>query len=124
MLNVPLYNAMNWGMAIDGLLFWWMLFNRRHAGSSDERHFGGRILVLFLIMVPQIIIGAFIALSDHDLFAVYAVCGRAWPTSAHVDQQIGGLVTWIPAAMMSIAGALVLLRRWMGTRRSEVGGRA
>jgi putative membrane protein len=113
MLNVPLYDAMNWSMALDGLLFWWMVFNLRAPNSSDAHHYGGRILLLFLVMLPQIVIGAHIALSHHDLYAVYAVCGRIWPLSAQVDQQIGGLITWIPSAMMSIVGALVLLRRWM-----------
>ena len=113
MLNVPLYNTMNWGMALDGLLFWWMVFNLRAPGSSDGRHYGGRILLLFLAMLPQIVLGAYIALSGRDLYDVYAVCGRAWPLTAQVDQQIGGLITWIPSAMMSLAGMLILLRRWL-----------
>lgn len=120
MLNVPLYNAMNWGMALDGLLFWWMVFNMRADGSSAERHYGGRIVLLFLVMFPQIVIGAHIALSNQDLFDVYAVCGRAWPLSAHLDQQIGGLITWIHAPMMSVVGALVLMQRWRHERELNV----
>jgi len=119
MLNVPLYNLMNWGMAIDGLLFWWlMLAPDRHSGprSITVSH-GGRILILFLIMGPQIAIGAYIAFAQHDLYGVYAICGRIWPIPARVDQQLGGLITWIPAAMMSVIGILVVLRRW--TRRES-----
>jgi len=112
MLNVPLYNTMNWGMAIDGLLFWWMVFNLRAPGTSDARHYGYRLVVLFLVMFPQVVIGAYIALAEHDLFGIYAVCGRVLPLAPMTDQALGGLVTWIPAAMMSIAGALVLLVRW------------
>jgi putative membrane protein len=112
MLSVPLYDAMNWGMALDGLLFWWMVLNLRRPGSSDARHYGGRILVLLLVMPPQILIGAHIALSRHDLYSVYAVCGRAWPIGPLVDQQLGGLITWIPSAMMSVVAILVLLHRW------------
>lgn len=114
MLNVPLYNLMNWGMAVDGLLFWQlMLMPNRQAGSglTPLRH-GTRILILFLIMGPQIVIGAYIAFSRHDLYGVYAICGRIWPIPALVDQQLGGLITWIPAAMMSVVGILVVLRRW------------
>jgi putative membrane protein len=29
------------------------------------------------------------------------------------DQQIGGLLLWIPGSMMSVIGALVALRHWM-----------
>lgn len=122
MLNVPLYNAMNWGMAIDGLLFWWMIFNLRSPGSSDAHHYGYRLLILFLVMFPQIAIGAYIAMSQHDLYGIYAVCGRVLPFTPLEDQQIGGLITWIPSAMMSIAGALVLLYRW--TRKEDPAGAA
>ncbi len=115
MLNLTLYDTMNWGMAVDGLLFWQMVLHMRARGVSDARHYGGRLLLLFLIMLPQIVIGSYIALCGRDLYAVYAVCGRVWPLSAQLDQQIGGLVTWIPAAMMSIAGALLLLRQWLGS---------
>lgn len=112
MLSVPLYLAMNWGMAIDGLLFWWLILNPapRETGGMG---FGARILMLWAIALPQIYLGAHIALSPTVLFDVYAVCGRAWPVPPLEDQQIGGLITWIPGAMMSVLAALVVLRLWI-----------
>jgi len=115
MLNVPLYHAMNWGMALDGLLFWIMVLDPRP--PSGER--GGapgyvrRLGVLAAVMFPQIILGAYIGLTGRELYPVYAVCGRIWPVSAMTDQHLGGFITWIPAAMMSAIGGVVVLRRWM-----------
>lgn len=109
MLSLPLYHVMNWSMLIDGLLFWWLMLNPRPTGSSAVLSFGLRILVLFLIMLPQIALGAYIALSGNDLYDVYAVCGRAWPIDPATDQQLGGLFTWIPAAMMSVLGILFVI---------------
>ncbi len=117
MLNRPLYLLMNWSMAIDGLLFWWLMFQPRMQGKPPKRVYGSRILILFLITWPQIAIGAYLSLSGQEIFNVYAVCGRIWPLAPAVDQQIGGLVTWIPAAMMSLFGALVVLRQWLRTER-------
>lgn len=113
MLSLPLYNLMNWGMALDGLLFWWMIFNMRDADESPARHLGGRLLVLGLIILPQILVGSGIALSHQDLYPIYELCGRLLPMSAATDQQLGGLITWIPAAMMSVIGALILTHRWL-----------
>lgn len=109
MLSLTLYHVMNWSMLIDGLLFWWLMLNPRPAGSSAAVNFGTRILILFLIMPPQIALGAYIALSGADLYDVYTVCGRAWPIDPAVDQQLGGLFTWIPAAMMSVVGILLVI---------------
>ena len=71
------------------------------------------MLLLAAVMVPQIIIGASITFADQVWFDVYAVCGRAWPVAPITDQHLGGLITWIPAAMMSVVGALVVLRFWI-----------
>ncbi len=113
MLSLPLYHVMNWSMLIDGLLFWWLMLNPRPTGPSAVLSFGLRILILFLIMLPQIGLGAYIALSGKDLYDVYAVCGRAWPIDPATDQQLGGLFTWIPAAMMSVLGILLVIRFMM-----------
>lgn len=124
MLSRRLYWIMNWSMALDGLLFWWLIFARDRNGLTPHLGFGSRILVLALIMPPQIVLGAYIFLSPNDLFDVYAVCGRAFPIDPMTDQQIGGLITWIPAAMMSVAAALILLARRLGElRRSETARR-
>lgn len=119
MLSERLYWLMNWSMALDGLLFWWLVFARERNGLTPLLGFGRRMLVLALIMPPQIVLGAYIFFSPTDLFEVYAVCGRAFPIDPMTDQQIGGLITWIPAAMMSVLAALILLARRLGELRRE-----
>ncbi|MGA8260333.1 MAG: cytochrome c oxidase assembly protein [Arenicellales bacterium] len=113
MLDLTLYHVMNWSMVLDGLLFWWLMLNPEPRGSTAVLSYGARIVILFMIMLPQIALGAYIALSGEDLYPVYSVCGRAWPISASTDQQLGGLLTWIPAAMMSVLGILVVVNLMM-----------
>ncbi|MDT8438321.1 MAG: cytochrome c oxidase assembly protein [Wenzhouxiangellaceae bacterium] len=113
MLSSTLYWVMNWTMALDGLLFWWLMFERGRPGITPRLGYGTRVLLLAAVMVPQIIIGASITFADRVWFDVYAVCGRAWPLDPLTDQHLGGLITWIPAAMMSVVGALIVLRFWI-----------
>jgi putative membrane protein len=41
------------------------------------------------------------------------LCGRVYPTvSALLDQHLGGIVVWIPAAMMSVIGFFVVLNHF------------
>jgi putative membrane protein len=63
-----------------------------------------------------------IALSSKILYNVYSVCGRAWPISPITDQEIGGLITWIPSAMMSVLGILLVIRLWR--RQSSIDGQS
>lgn len=113
MLSAERYKTMNWSMLIDGLLFWWLMMDPRKPDQHRTLKYTTRILILWVVMVLQIIIGAYIALSKHVLYDVYSVCGRAWPISPLTDQTIGGLTTWIPAAMMSVLGILLVIRQWM-----------
>lgn len=113
MLSSPLYALMNWSMVVDGLLFWWMIMHGWPGVEHSHRPYAWRIVVLFLINIPQIAIGAYIALCGKTLYSIYAVCGRIWPVPAAVDQELGGLITWIPAAMMSLFGMLAVLSQWL-----------
>jgi putative membrane protein len=113
MLSASRYQLMNWSMLVDGLLFWWLVLDPRPPHEHGSLGYPARILMLWAIMLPQIAIGAHIALGKSELYDVYSVCGRAWPISPLVDQELGGIVTWIPAAMMSVVAILLVLRMWM-----------
>jgi putative membrane protein len=75
---------------------------------------GRRILVVIAAIPPQIMLGAFIFFTPRELYPIYSICGRAftWITPMR-DQQIGGLLLWIPGSMMSVIGALIALRHWL-----------
>ncbi|WP_101674974.1 cytochrome c oxidase assembly protein [Alloalcanivorax mobilis] len=113
MLNLNLYELMNWSMLVDGVIFWLVILDPRDPDDARTSRFGVRFLMLLAALFPQILLGAYITFSDPGLYDVYAVCGRAWPMSAATDQVLGGIFTWIPPAMMTILGALVVLRLYV-----------
>jgi putative membrane protein len=119
MLSRRLYWLMNWSMALDGLLFWWLVFARAPVGVTPQLSLGGRLLLLVLIIPPQLVLGATIAFAERPLFGVYDVCGRALAISALEDQHLGGLITWLPAVMMSLVAVLILLGRHLGQGGEE-----
>jgi putative membrane protein len=111
MLDGRRYLLMNWSMLADGILFWWLMLAPRQSQGRAAIDYGTRLVILAIVAVPQILLGAYITLHTTPLYDIYAVCGRAWAISPMDDQQLGGLLTWIPAAMMSLVGILVVLHR-------------
>lgn len=109
MLDPTLYTFMNWTMVFDGLLFWFMVLDPR--GNPPARaSFAIRTIVAVGVMMPQIAIGAIITFAKGDLYAFYEWCGRIYPSIGPIDdQQYGGLIIWIPAAMMSVVALLLVL---------------
>ena len=117
MLSHRLYQLMNWSMLVDGLLFWWLILDSR-SPASGGLSYGVRITLLLAVVPPQMLLGAYLTFSHNVLFDVYAVCGRAWPLAPLTDQRLGGLITWIPATMMSVLAVLIIIGRLLGKRSS------
>lgn len=109
MTDPQLYFLMNASMALDGILFWTLVLDRRPSPPARVS-FAGRAALSIIVMFPQIIIGAFIALSDRDIYSYYNLCGRIYPAiSPLTDQHIGGIISWDPPSMMSIIGFIAVL---------------
>lgn len=113
MLDVHWYKVMNYSMAIDGLLFWWLILDPRPKPPARLGP-GMRVLVALAVAPPQIVLGAYITFANTDLFPIYTLCGRFFPAiDPIVDQHIGGLILWIPSGMMSAIAALIAFRNWV-----------
>lgn len=109
MIDPRLYAIMNWSMVVDGLFFWFLLLDPRPSPPAFCS-FPVRIITAVLVMFPQIAIGAMIAFARFDIYPFFAWCGRIYPSVGAIDdQQIGGLIIWIPAAMMSVVALLLII---------------
>jgi putative membrane protein len=60
-----------------------------------------------LVMFPQILLGATIVFTPRDLYRYYELCGTT--IDPRSDQVIGGVIIWIPAAMMCVFGLLLVV---------------
>ena len=74
-----------------------------------------------ITMTPQILVGAIVTFSSRDLYPIFTLCGRAFALSPALDQSLGGLIMWVPAAVLEAIGGLMALRHLM--RLSELSSR-
>ncbi len=124
MIDPDLYALMNWSMVVDGILFWSLVLDPRQSPPARISFFARGGLVM-AVMFPQILLGALITFSSHDLYEFYHWCGRIYPAiGAARDQMFGGLIVWIPGAMMSVVGLLLVLNflRQTETENQEESG--
>lgn len=95
---------------LTAFLFWWSLLSSRRARGRE----GAAVLYLFLTGIHTTLLGALLTISDSRLYSVYLdPVTRQWGLSALEDQQLGGLIMWVPAGIVYLAAALYLMLRWI-----------
>lgn len=91
------------------LLYWRSNFD----GAARPAHSAGAALSLFTTMVHTAALGALITLSPVPWYLPYTETSALFGLSALEDQQLGGLIMWVPAGLVYVAAALVLCARWL-----------
>lgn len=97
------------------LLFWWTMTR-----SRSQRQRAVAAVYLFVTSVVTGALGALMAISASPWYAGYAALGLQGPLpgglSAAEDQQLAGLVMWIPGGLVHFIAALIFakgaLRAW------------
>lgn len=109
-LDDGVHYGMHISMLAAGLTFFRCVFDPR------PEPFGApvrtRMLIVWAALAANIVLGAYTALKQSVLYAAYDQAGRAWGLDALADEQLGGLVAWIPGSMMYVVAALLLLDLW------------
>jgi cytochrome c oxidase assembly factor CtaG len=97
---------------LSALLFWWaMVF-----GRAGRRGYGLSAFYLFITSLAEGGLGALMTFSASPWYADYAAMGMGLiGLSPEQDQQLAGLIMWIPGGMIHAGAAIVMMIRWLGT---------
>jgi cytochrome c oxidase assembly factor CtaG len=99
-------------------LFWWGIAHGRYGRLG----YGAAVIYLFTTAVHSGVLGALLTLSPSIWYPVYSATTSAWGYTPLEDQQLAGLVMWVPASVVFLAGGLGFLAAWIreSARRSRV----
>lgn len=103
-----------------GLLYWWPVVHP--TGGRRRLGYFAAIVYLFPPLLEGNLIGALLTFASQPVYATYQQVPRLWGLSALDDQQIGGLIMWVPAGMMWLIPIFVLLT--LALRQEEQASRA
>ncbi|WP_189338461.1 cytochrome c oxidase assembly protein [Sphingobium sp. SCG-1] len=101
--------AQHLSFILTSLLFWWAV-----AQGERHGHEGLAALCLFVTATVGMALGALMALSLSPWYAGYAAMGLTpYGLTPEQDQQLAGLIMWIPGGVVHMGATLVLLYRWI-----------
>jgi putative membrane protein len=95
------------------LLFWWAVF-----GADPRAQTRGMAMVLlFTTMLHTGALGALLTLAPSAWYPGYAGTAAALGLDPVQDQQLGGLVMWIPGGLVYLVAGLAVMAQLLARRR-------
>jgi putative membrane protein len=109
--------AQHLSLVASALLFWWSI----NTASSLERRHGVAGFYLFFTSVHSALLGALMAFAESPWYSQYARMGMSGTAglSPLEDQQIAGLIMWVPGGAVHAIAALIYLSRWFRAPRNR-----
>ncbi|MBV8571913.1 MAG: cytochrome c oxidase assembly protein, partial [Acidobacteriaceae bacterium] len=106
--NDLVHGAQHLSFFLSALLFWWSLFY-----AHGRRAYGSGVLYIFTTALHTGILGALLTFAPRLWYPIYNNTTVAWGLTPLEDQQIGGLIMWVPASLVYLAAGLALFAAWM-----------
>jgi cytochrome c oxidase assembly factor CtaG len=95
-----------------GLLFWQVML---HAGAQRSARLGGALLMAFATFMHTNLLGALLTFARAPWYPLYELRPQAWGLSPLEDQQLAGVIMWVPMSTLFLAAGLALMARLLGT---------
>jgi putative membrane protein len=102
------HSAQHLSFFLSALIFWWSLFY-----AHGRRSYGAGVLYVFTTAVHTGILGALLTFSSTPWYSGYLQTTEAWGYTPLEDQQVGGLIMWVPASLVYLAAGLYLFSAWL-----------
>lgn len=93
-----------------GLLVWWPVLSPIR---GQRLSYGGQELYLFANLFPTMALGILFSFFQHPLYSPYVSAPRLWGMSALTDQQLGGLIMWMPGNIPYVVAMVGVLVMWL-----------
>lgn len=102
--------AMHFTLFTAALLFWTTILERRPPPHGLP--YGKRLMMIWLAMLGQVALGAVLTVKTRILYPAYAAGERLMHVAPLADEQRGGVLLWIPSALLFLLTLLVVIHQF------------
>lgn len=101
---------------VTAALFWWALVH----GRFGRIGYGIAVFYVFTTALHSSILGALLTFAPRLWYPLYEARAARWSLDALQDQQLAGLLMWIPAGVIFLVLGLALFAAWLGQAERRV----
>lgn len=97
-------------------LFWRTVIGVRNADRVSN---GLGVLLIFAMAMQSVFLSLLLTFARAPWYSAYTVTTRDWGLDPLADQQLAGVLMWIPAGLVYLAAALILTVGWLRAAERE-----
>lgn len=117
MRNHDVHVAMHLMIMATGIVMWWPVMSPLPELPRVAPPL--QILYLFVLGVPMMVVAALITLNDRAMYQWYVEAPRIFPISPLDDQRLGGVIMWVPGALVLWLSITAVYFRWTAKEQAE-----
>jgi putative membrane protein len=121
--SAPLHALEHLSFLGSAMCVWWAALRPRGASARRAGYATGLLLV-FATALQGGALGALMTFARTPWYPDYGRGAAAWGMSMLEDQQLAGLVMWVPGGLLYVAAAGMLFAAWLEAGREREGERA
>jgi putative membrane protein len=117
--NAAVHRLQHVSFFATALLFWWVLLYGRGAGRTERVRDGIGLACLFVTVLHSGVLGALLTLSPRIWIPGQGTLAGEFGLSPLEDQQLAGILMWVPMGTIYTAVALFFAYRWLTGSASQ-----
>jgi cytochrome c oxidase assembly factor CtaG len=114
--NEAIHALEHLSFVLTAALFWWGMAHGRYGKMG----YGAAVVYVFLTAVHSSVLGALVTVAPAVWYPAYTVAAAAWQMNPLEDQQLAGLLMWVPSGVVFIVFGLALFAAWLGESDKRV----
>jgi putative membrane protein len=111
-----IHDTMHFSMLLAGMFLFFCAFDPRPPPTGAD--YGARVFALLAALLVNIPLGAYLSYKTTVLYPFYPGPERLGRPPL-LDEQLGGLVQYVPGSMMLVLAVLLALRAWHAQERRQ-----
>jgi cytochrome c oxidase assembly factor CtaG len=114
--NDSIHALQHTSFIVTAALFWWALIHGRYGRLG----YGAAVFYVFLTSMHSGALGALLTVSPNLWYPIYNARTAAWGLNPIEDQQLAGLIMWVPAGVIFLVLGLALFVAWLAEAERRV----
>ena len=113
--STPLHMAEHAGFLVTAVLFWQVVIG----GSNGDVSRGYSLVLVFAMAMQSVFLSVLLTFARSPWYSSSAATTQAWHLDPLTDQQLAGLIMWIPAGLVYLGAGLTLTLFWLREAEPE-----